>query len=89
MGEESGYIRFDDPDAAIKVRAAAVLTDEGGFVVKTHIATLEPLSGRQPYTPFSFIHQSVNSAFFLYLSGEWRMFVLNFNQYMGSILRVY
>lgn len=58
MGEESGYIRFDDPDAAVKARAAAVLTDEGGFIVKNHMATLEPLSGMNP-------------AFFLYLAGEW------------------
>lgn len=57
MGEESGYIRFEDPDAAIKARAAAVLTDEGGFIVKNHIATLEPLSGTPP-------------AFFLYSAGD-------------------
>ncbi|KAJ6844787.1 la protein 1-like [Iris pallida] len=45
MGEESGYIRFENPDAAVKARAAAVLTDEGGLVVKNSIVTLEPLSG--------------------------------------------
>ncbi|KAJ6825269.1 la protein 1-like [Iris pallida] len=45
MGEESGYVRFENPDAAVKARAAAVLTDEGGLVVKNSIATLEPLSG--------------------------------------------
>ncbi|ONK72032.1 uncharacterized protein A4U43_C04F14980 [Asparagus officinalis] len=45
MGEESGYIRFEDSDAAVKARAEAVLTDEGGFIVKKHIATLEPLTG--------------------------------------------
>ncbi|XP_072990541.1 la protein 1 [Typha latifolia] len=45
MGEESGYIRFEDPEAAVKARATAVLTDEGGFVVKNHIAILEALTG--------------------------------------------
>ncbi|KAJ6847952.1 la protein 1-like [Iris pallida] len=45
IGEESGYIRFEDADAAVKARAAAVLTDEGGLIVKDSIATLEPLCG--------------------------------------------
>ncbi|ONK56149.1 uncharacterized protein A4U43_C10F4650 [Asparagus officinalis] len=45
MSEKSGYIRFEDPDSAVKVRAAAVFTDEGGFIVKNHIATVEALCG--------------------------------------------
>ncbi|XP_008778921.2 la protein 1 isoform X2 [Phoenix dactylifera] len=45
MGEESGYIRFEDPDAATKARAAAVLAEEGGLIVKNYIATLEALTG--------------------------------------------
>ena len=45
MGEESGYIRFDEPEAAQKARAAAVLADQGGLAVKNFIATLEPVSG--------------------------------------------
>ncbi|KAH0989804.1 hypothetical protein GBA52_001287 [Prunus armeniaca] len=45
IGEESGYIRFEEPEAAQKARAAAVLTDLGGLVVKNFIATLEPVSG--------------------------------------------
>ncbi|KAG1363536.1 la protein 1 [Cocos nucifera] len=45
MGEESGYIRFEDPDAATKARAVAVLADEGGLIVKNYIATLEALTG--------------------------------------------
>ncbi|XP_008790734.2 la protein 1-like [Phoenix dactylifera] len=45
MGEESGYIRFEDPDAATKARAVAVLADEGGLIVKNYIVTLEALSG--------------------------------------------
>lgn len=64
MGEESGYIRFDDPDAAIKARAAAVLTDEGGFILKNHITTLEPLSGMHTVTHFIFVLFYVQSQFF-------------------------
>ncbi|KAK1312835.1 hypothetical protein QJS10_CPA07g00758 [Acorus calamus] len=45
MGEESGYIRFEDPEAAVKARASAVLVKEGGIVVKSYIATLEPVTG--------------------------------------------
>ncbi|KAB2027695.1 hypothetical protein ES319_D05G049200v1 [Gossypium barbadense] len=44
-GEEKGYIRFDEPEAAQKARAAAVLANEGGLVVKNFIATLEPVTG--------------------------------------------
>ncbi|KAM1507508.1 hypothetical protein TB2_016578 [Malus domestica] len=45
IGEESGYIRFEEPEAAQKARAAAVLTELGGLAVKNFIATLEPVSG--------------------------------------------
>ncbi|PKU81457.1 la protein 1 [Dendrobium catenatum] len=46
MGEQSGFIRFDEPDAAIKARAFSVLSEEGGLVVKKkYIATLEALTG--------------------------------------------
>lgn len=46
MGQESGYIRFDDPDAAVKARAVSVLNKEGGLVVKKkYIATLDPVTG--------------------------------------------
>lgn len=51
MGEESGYIRFEDPDAATKARAVAVLADEGGLIVKNYIATLEALTGIQFAVP--------------------------------------
>ncbi|PPR90975.1 hypothetical protein GOBAR_AA29707 [Gossypium barbadense] len=43
-GEEKGYIRFDESEAAQKARAAAVLANEGGLVVKNFIATLEPVT---------------------------------------------
>lgn len=45
IGAESGYIRFEEPGAAQKARAAAVLTDEGGLIVKNYIAILEPVTG--------------------------------------------
>lgn len=45
MGEKSGYIRFEEPEAAQKARAAAVLTEEG-LSVKNFIVTLEPVTGR-------------------------------------------
>ncbi|KAJ4708033.1 La protein [Melia azedarach] len=45
IGAKSGYIRFEEPDAAQKARAAAVLAEEGGLMVKNFIAVLEPVSG--------------------------------------------
>lgn len=45
IGAESGYIRFEDPEAAQKARAAAVLSEQEGLIVKNYIATLEPVSG--------------------------------------------
>lgn len=45
MGADSGYIRFEDAEAAQKARAAAVLAEKGGLVVKNFIAVLDPLTG--------------------------------------------
>ncbi|XP_038886452.1 la protein 1 [Benincasa hispida] len=45
IGDESGYIRFEEPEAAQKARATALLADQGGLAVKNFIATLEPVSG--------------------------------------------
>ncbi|CAI8605661.1 unnamed protein product [Vicia faba] len=45
MGAESGFIRFDVPEAAQKARAAAVLSEKGGLVVKNFIAILDPVTG--------------------------------------------
>ncbi|CDP16159.1 unnamed protein product [Coffea canephora] len=45
IGSESGYIRFEDAGAAQKARAAAVLVEEGGLIVKNYIATLDPVTG--------------------------------------------
>ncbi|GLT25433.1 hypothetical protein SLA2020_005620 [Shorea laevis] len=43
--EDSGYIRFEAPEGAQKARAAAVLTKEGGLIVKNFLAILEPVTG--------------------------------------------
>ncbi|WVY90425.1 hypothetical protein V8G54_035939 [Vigna mungo] len=45
VGEESGYIRFEEPEGAQKARAAAVLSEKEGLVVKNCIATLDPVTG--------------------------------------------
>ncbi|XP_065850681.1 la protein 1 [Euphorbia lathyris] len=45
IGADSGYIRFEVPEAAQKARAAAVLAEKGGLSVKNFIATLEPVTG--------------------------------------------
>ncbi|CAK9136402.1 unnamed protein product [Ilex paraguariensis] len=45
FGSESGYIRFEDAGGPQKARAAAVLAEEGGLVVKNFIATLDPVTG--------------------------------------------
>ncbi|XP_056847604.1 la protein 1 isoform X2 [Raphanus sativus] len=45
MGAETGYLRFDEPEASQKARAAAVLAKEGGLAVKNFVAVLEPLAG--------------------------------------------
>ncbi|XP_031104073.1 la protein 1 [Ipomoea triloba] len=45
IGSDSGYVRFEDAEAAQKARAAAVLAAEGGLVVKNFIATLDPVTG--------------------------------------------
>ncbi|BAT82211.1 hypothetical protein VIGAN_03218700 [Vigna angularis var. angularis] len=45
VGEESGYIRFEEPEGAQKARAAAVLSEKNGLVVKNYIATLDPVTG--------------------------------------------
>ncbi|KAG5555589.1 hypothetical protein RHGRI_006289 [Rhododendron griersonianum] len=47
IGADSGYIQFEEPEAAQKARAAAALPDEYGLVVKIFIATLDPVTGRQ------------------------------------------
>lgn len=45
MGSESGYVRFEVAEAAQKARAAAVIAENGGLIVKNFIAALEPVTG--------------------------------------------
>lgn len=45
IGAESGFIRFEREEAAQKARAAGVLAEEGGLVVKNFIAVLDPVTG--------------------------------------------
>lgn len=47
IGADSGYIQFEEPEAAQKAHAAAALADEYGLAVKNFIATLDPVTGRQ------------------------------------------
>ncbi|KAG5562599.1 hypothetical protein RHGRI_005356 [Rhododendron griersonianum] len=49
FGEDSGYIRFEEPEAAQKARAAAALAEEGGLVVKNFVATLDPVTGKNSF----------------------------------------
>uniref|UniRef100_A0A0E0DFQ7 HTH La-type RNA-binding domain-containing protein n=1 Tax=Oryza meridionalis TaxID=40149 RepID=A0A0E0DFQ7_9ORYZ len=46
IGEDSGYIRFEDSKAAEKARALAAISDEGGLIMKGHLVTLELVSGQ-------------------------------------------
>ncbi|KAL4579481.1 hypothetical protein LXL04_015629 [Taraxacum kok-saghyz] len=45
MGEESGYIRFEEAEGSQKARAAAVLAEEGGLIVKNYVAILDNVTG--------------------------------------------
>ncbi|KAG8082540.1 hypothetical protein GUJ93_ZPchr0014g47506 [Zizania palustris] len=54
IGDDSGYIRFEDSNAAEKARAFAALADEGGLLMKGHLVTLEPVSGKN-YSFFQLI----------------------------------
>jgi lupus La protein len=45
-GDDSGFIRFEEPTAAEKARAFAAIADEGGLIMKGHIVSLEPVSGQ-------------------------------------------
>ena len=45
-GAESAYVHFEQPEMVQKPRAAAVLAEEGGLVVKNYIAVLEAVEGK-------------------------------------------
>lgn len=55
MGAKSGYIRFDEQEAAQKARTAAFLSEDGGLVVKNFIATLEAVTGEAEKEYWSFL----------------------------------
>ncbi|CAM6098487.1 unnamed protein product [Calypogeia fissa] len=46
-GDASGYARFDKAEAVTTARASAVLTVEGGFIVKDHLLTLNAVEGEE------------------------------------------
>ena len=46
IGDNSGYLRFEDSKAAEMAHMSAVLADEGGLIIKDHIVTLEPVTGK-------------------------------------------
>ncbi|KAM3687761.1 hypothetical protein ACB098_10G101500 [Castanea mollissima] len=58
IGEESGYIRFEQPESAQKARAAAVLAEQGGLPVKNFIAILEPVIGDNEKEYWSFLRNN-------------------------------
>lgn len=62
IGDESGYIRFEEPDSSVKARAAAVLV-EGGLIVKKHIVTLEPVTGEAEKEYWSVLRMTAQERF--------------------------
>lgn len=44
-GADSGYVYFEDPEAAIKARAVAEFVEQGGLMLKKSIIFIEPVSG--------------------------------------------
>lgn len=52
MGEESGYIRFEEAEGSQKARAAAVLAEEGGLIVKNYVAILDTVTGKLKHFMF-------------------------------------
>lgn len=62
IGDESGYIRFEDPDSSVKARAAAVLV-EGGLIVKKHVVTLEAVTGEAEKEYWSSLRTSAQERF--------------------------
>jgi lupus La protein len=57
IGDDSGYLRFEDCKAAEKARMAAVLADEGGLIIKEHIITLEAVTGKNFSFPLFLIDE--------------------------------
>ncbi|KAK9280741.1 hypothetical protein L1049_003629 [Liquidambar formosana] len=56
MGADSGYIRFEEPEAAQKAHAAAAFVKEGGLIVKNFIASLEAVTGEAEREYWKLLH---------------------------------
>lgn len=44
-GEASGFVRFEQPEEAQKLRAAAIMDPEGGLTIAKYVLTFEALEG--------------------------------------------
>jgi RNA binding motif len=49
MGQESGYIRYEDSKGVETARAMSEVSDEGGLLVKDHIARVQVVTGIHLY----------------------------------------
>ena len=47
-GESTGFLRFDAPEDAQKLRATAVIEPEGGLTIANHLLTFEAVEGIIP-----------------------------------------
>lgn len=45
MGQEAGYIRYEDSKGVETARAMAEVSEGGGLLVKDHIATVQVVAG--------------------------------------------
>ncbi|KAL2649957.1 hypothetical protein R1flu_018085 [Riccia fluitans] len=44
-GDKAGFVRFEKPEEAQQARAAAVLSPDGGFLIKDHVVSLNAVEG--------------------------------------------
>ncbi|KAJ3696428.1 hypothetical protein LUZ61_000133 [Rhynchospora tenuis] len=47
MGQDSGYIRYEDSKGVETARTMAEVSDDGGLLVKDHIATVQVVTGEE------------------------------------------
>lgn len=64
MGQESGYIRYEDSKGVETARAMAEVSDGGGLLVKDHIATVQSVTGVSLFT--CMLHYCIYQAIVLY-----------------------
>jgi lupus La protein len=48
QGNPSGFVRFDQPEDAQKLRAAAIMAAEGGLPIAKFVVSFEALEGKNP-----------------------------------------